>query len=283
VNGRGVISLETTIDAVVSIDMCNFQNIRISSSTNGAVSIEGLINTLFINGSVFNSIYTGNNGGGLYLSISSYGGDSENTCINNSLFRNCTAINGGGIYIASVGVALLNLLFTNNIASSAGHDIYENNTQSETYYNSVTVQQCCSSLLPMQNYFALADGSTLNHLLCNKTIGERYVRSSNTYDLQNTCLNQNSPCRTISWAIQESQRVGEDNIFITILDEDDFFPIVISVGVVVHLHSPSDTSIGLFSYFFFCHCVFVRWCEICDGDLFRDGYVDSSWWRGGSS
>jgi hypothetical protein len=237
-NARGVISISSIIGCVIQIDGFTLENISINSTTYGAVSFYGTVTSLGIINSLFKNVGTGDAGGGIYFNITQYA-DPSNSYIRNCVFTSCSALFGGGFYVAAAGLFLYNINFTNNTAQS-GSDIFENRTSIQSFYNSSTAQLCCSE--SEGNRFGLNDGSDKGELLdnCVPPSGERYISSSNSYDVQNTCLNQQSPCQTLANAILSGQAALEMTISVTVLGEYQDTNSTVPTGEVVHIHSPES-------------------------------------------
>jgi hypothetical protein len=252
VNGLGVITIATVNSSVIQVTSTTISNISISSTTNGAFSINGNVSSLAIDGVVFDTVGTGNNGGAVYLNILEYT-DSTNSLIQNSIFVSCSAVYGGGLYINGPEILLYNDNFSNNTASQAGNDIFENKTSSGTYYNSLTVQFCCSDSEGVT--ISLSDNTDLSGLLppCIPPSGERYIGSASGYDTQNSCLNQNTPCLTLANAISSGQASLEQTISITVLGEHEETNLTIVGSEVIHIHSPQEiqSMVQLKKIFFF--------------------------------
>jgi hypothetical protein len=204
-----------------------------------------------IDGAYFGNVSVGNNGGALFLNVSQIA-VSANSYIQNSRIEFCSAAYGGGIYIARAGVLLFNVNFTNNVALQTGSDIFENKTQSDTFYSSsLTLQFCCSDSTGVT--FALADNTDKSDMMpeCIPPSGERYLSVTNSYDLQNTCLNQDTPCLTLGNAILSGQAAFENTISVTVLGEFQDTNCVIPVTEIVHIHGPGTSqSLSAELYFF---------------------------------
>jgi hypothetical protein len=237
VNGGGVISVLVVNGSVIQMTLITIQNISMSSTANGAVSINGNVGWLVIDYGTFNDIGTGNSGGGIYVNISEYTG-SSNSAIQNCVFSFCKAAYGGALYIGSSGIFLYNNNFSNNTATTTGSDIFENKTFSQSFYNTLTIQLCCT--ISEGITFALGDNTNKSDLLplCIPPSGERYVSSTNSYDTQNTCLNEDTPCETLWNAIASGEAALEDTISITVVGEYEDSSSTISEGKVVHIHGP---------------------------------------------
>jgi hypothetical protein len=221
-------------------------NIKISEYTNGAIALSGIVTLFSINNSSFTSVGTGNNGGAIYLNVSTFI-DNGNSWIRNSNIGTCSCSNGGAIYIEGSGISIYNVNFTENTASGSGNDIFFNSTSSQTFYSSTTFELCCS--YSNQTRFSLSDQSSLDNLLphCGTIQGERYVSSSSSsYDNMNTCLNGNSPCRSLGTAVSRGVDAGESVVIITVIGEYDDVASIINGNVFVHIHSETDESQSLY-------------------------------------
>jgi hypothetical protein len=251
VNGQGVISVTVTNGSIVVFIGLIMDSIAIDNNTNGAISLSGTMTSFSISNSSFTSIKKGNNGGILYLNITSYL-NNENTFIQNSNFGNSSAIKGGAIYIAAGPIVMYNINFTQNTASSSGNDIFFNYSSSQSFYTIITFELCCS--FSEQTRFSLSDGGDLDSLLphCGSLQGERYVSSSNSYDQLNNCLNLNNPCRSISTALSRGVEAGDEVISVVVVGSHDDMGSSISAGVFVNIFGSSDGVQSLFV----CLCCF---------------------------
>jgi hypothetical protein len=207
--------------------------------TSGVISVNGGVKLFLVDGGRFDFIGTGNSSGAIFLNISQYMYSSSSK-LKDCSFVYCNAVCGGALYIAKKGILLQNVNFSGNSASKLGSDIFENCSSSESFYSPLTVQNCCSNSVGV--VFALADDSTKDYLLpdCEFMTGERYVSTSNSFDVGNSCLDPYYPCETIGNAISYGKISGQEAFSITVKGEYEDISVTISAGELVHLHSSDN-------------------------------------------
>jgi hypothetical protein len=194
-----------------------------------------------IDGTLLRNISTGENGGAVFVNVTQFS-STGNSYIRNVRIEFCSAVYGGGIYIAQTGLVFNNINFTNNTAINIGSDIYENKTSTTSFYTSAsTVQLCCSDSEGLT--FGLSDNTDKSSMMpaCVPASGERYLGLANGYDLQNSCLNEDAPCLTLANAILGGQSAMEDMISVTVIGEFEDSSSIIPVNEYVHIHSGEGT------------------------------------------
>jgi hypothetical protein len=229
VNGRGVMSLVCGSGSEVVLE-----SITVANVYGGSVG-------------------TGNGGGAIFINVSSFT-DSLNSIIQNSLVEFCGAVYGGGLYIAKAGVHIYNVNFSNNTATTTGVDMYENQTVDNSFYDSSTLEICCSDsegdiLFGLRN-----DGNKSDLLpICIPPEGERYISSATGSDSQNECRNPDMPCESLANAILTGQASLQVTISVTVIGEFEGVGTDIPVEEVVYIRSfeNSQSVIAFLSLFLF--------------------------------
>jgi hypothetical protein len=156
-------------------------------------------------------------------------------------------LKGGALYIELSGIVIYDVNFTGNQATSSGNDIFMNADSSQTFYHSTTFELCCSFSETVR--FALMDNTNLDNLLphCGSLQGQRYVSSTNSYDSMNTCLNENSPCRSIGLAVSRSVESGEEVVTVVVIGEYDDSATVVNTGIFAHITGVSGEAQSLYN------------------------------------
>jgi hypothetical protein len=253
VNGRGVMSLTCGSGSRVVLESISVTNVSLSSTTNGSISLHGTVGLLSVDNAYFSNIGTGNCGGAMFINVSSFT-DSSDSVIQNTLVEFCGAVYGGGLYIAKAGVRIYNVNFSNNTATTAGVDMYENQTVDNSFYDSSKLEACCS-LSEGEYLFALRDDGNKSDLLpiCIPPEGERYISSASGSDTQNTCLSPDMPCESLANAILSGQASLQAAISVMVIGEYEGADTNIPVAEVVFIRSFGDSPsvIAFLSLFLF--------------------------------
>jgi hypothetical protein len=155
---------------------------------------------------------------------------------------------------------MYNVNFTNNTATEAGIDMFENKTEEQSFYSDSTLQACCSD--SKGDYlFALWNSIDKSDLLpiCIPPAGERFI-SSNGSDTRNACVNRYIPCESLAYAIVSGRISLQVAISVTVIGEYEGSDTNIPVEEAVCIRRLEDSpSVIVFLSFFlfiweFCVC-----------------------------
>jgi hypothetical protein len=241
-NRKGMISISSISGSTISLTEVTIDSVKLDSSvTNGSISITGSAEWLMVDTCSFINCRTGQNGGGIYLNVSSWG-NTGNTVIQNTTFIGCAAVYGGAICINGIGVKLFLCHFEANNKTTSGSDIYENKNAAATFYSTSTVELCCSDSDPP--LFSLNDGNDLDYLLPSCGAPSLFV-SNNGNDNNNQCKISSNPCRSISQAITSG--TNDDSIVILVFVVGDYDAIgtaVISAGIELYIETVNTSSVA---------------------------------------
>jgi hypothetical protein len=161
----------------------------------GAVNLNGSINTLVVNRSLFVGVSSGRFGGAMYINLNDV--VNPESIISDDQFKNCEATSGGSIYINNKGIKLNVIQFLENYGEEYGSDIFYG--KSDNFYDESTVVDVCST--SDKPRFLLSDSSNKDSLISDCMLGDIFVSVSG-YDI-NDCKSELTACRSINGAIQK--------------------------------------------------------------------------------